>query len=262
MADIALIKKLRGMTHAPLKDCKSAITEADGDLEKAQEILKEKWALKAAKKADRETNEGTIAVIKANDKVVWVKLACETDFVAKNPTFVWLAKQIAEIFGETDTDFEGVDAIPSDLLEKANKLLKDNFVTIGENMQILDAFALSGNCYVYRHPGDKIAAVVFYDGDAEKAKNVALQAAAMNPLYLSVDNIPQDEVDEAKKKLAEDLQDSNKPDDIKEKIVEWRLNKQWSEIVLLKQPAIVDDSKTVEGMLWDTTVTKFIRFAI
>ncbi len=261
MANVELIKKLRAITHAPLKDCKSALEESWGDMDRAQEILREKWALKAAKNADRETNEWTVTIVEVAWKVAWIKLACETDFVAKNPLFLDLATQVATIFGEWEL-FEWIDNADPALVERAEGVLKDNFVTIGENMKIVDAFALDGNCFIYRHPGDKVAAVVFFEGDAEKAKAVALQAAAMNPLYLSVEDLPADEVAALKEKFIEELADSNKPDDIKEKIVEGRLQKEWKDIVLLEQPSIVDDTKLVRQLLGDTVVTRFIRYAI
>lgn len=262
MADVALIKKLRGITHAPLKDCKSALEEANGDLDRAQEILREKGALKAAKKADRETNEGTVCV-KENvaGRTVGIKLASETDFVAKNPLFLELASKAATIFGESGT-FATLEEASDEAKEAADKLLKDNFVTIGENMRIVEAFSLEGNTYVYRHPGDKVAAVVFYEGDEDKAKAVALQAAAMNPQYLSVEQVPAEDVEALKVKFTEELADSDKPADIKEKIVVGRLQKERREIVLLEQLSIIDDSKSVKNLLGETTVSKFIRFAI
>jgi elongation factor Ts len=97
-SSIELVKKLRAMTHAPLKDCKSAIEESAGDLDRAQEILREKGALKAAKKADRETNEGVVVVKQDGSTTVGVKIACETDFVAKNDTFLTLASDVADMF--------------------------------------------------------------------------------------------------------------------------------------------------------------------
>lgn len=165
MVDVALIKKLRAMTYAPLKDCKSALEESDGDLDRAQEILREKGALKASKKADRETNEGTVIMKQTGTKNVGVMLACETDFVAKNSTFLGLAEQIAEQFTALDGEFASYGQFPSIAKEAAEKVLADNFVTIGENMKIVDAFSLTGGAYVYRHPGDKVAAIIFYEGD-------------------------------------------------------------------------------------------------
>ncbi len=261
MTDVALIKQLRGITHAPLKDCKSALEESNGDLDRAQEILREKGALKAAKKADRETNEGTVCVKQIDWRTVWIKLASETDFVAKSPLFLDIASKAADIYGASWV-FDTLDSASDEAKAQADKLLTDNFVTIGENMRIVEAFSLEWNSYIYRHPWDKVAAIVFFEGEEEKAKAAALQAAAMNPQYLSIDEVPSEDVDALKIKFTEELADSDKPDDIKEKIVIWRLQKERREIVLLEQPSIVDDSKSVKQLLWETTISKFIRFAI
>jgi len=262
MVDVALIKKLRALTHAPLKDCKSALEESNGDLDRAQEILREKGALKASKKADRETNEGTVAMKTANGKNVGLILASETDFVAKNPTFLGLASEIADQFSLLEGELTSFDTFSDEAKADADKVLKDNFVTIGENMRIVNAFSLSGNAYIYRHPGDKVAAIVFYEGDEAVAKSVALQVAAMNPQYLSVDDVDAAEVEKLKAQFAEEMADSGKPADIVERIIEGKLQKAWSEIVLLEQTSIVDDSKKIKQLLGETTVSRYIRYAV
>lgn len=261
MVDIALIKQLREKTFAPLKDCKESLEQSNGDLELAEKILREKGALKAANKSDRVTNEGVVLIKQEGDKVVGLKLACETDFVAKNETFIGLGHQIIDKLMQLDS-LESYAQLDDANKTQLENILKDNFVTIGENMQIIDAFVRNETAYVYRHPGDKVAAIVFYQGDAEKAKQVALQAAAMNPSYLSIDQIPAEKVKELQTMFAEEIKDSGKPADIIEKIVQGKLQKEWSELVLLEQVSIVDDSKKVKDLLDGTTVTGFIRFAI
>ncbi len=259
--DMKLLKELRAMTHAPLKDCKDALLESGNDLDGAQDWLRQKGALKAAKNADRATHEGIVVVKKIGDLNVWLKLACETDFVAKNDTFRNLAQEIVEIvasYGEVD-NYEGLEQEKKDAL---NKVLQDNFVTIGENMQIADVFAKPGNAYMYTHPGDKVAAVVYYDGNEENAKQVALQIAAMNPTYLSADDVPQTEKDELIAWFKEELEGSGKPADIIDNIIAGKLNKKLSEFVLLEQVSIFDDSKKVKATLGDTTVSWYIRLAI
>ena len=141
-------------------------------------------------------------------------------------------------------------------------MLKDNFVTIGENMQIVDVFVTTGNAYVYRHPGDKVASVVFYEGEEEKAKAVALQVAAMAPQYLSTGDVPAEEVERLTAEFTTEMQDSGKPADIVERIVEGKLQKAWAEVVLLEQISIMDDSKKVKDLLGETTVSSFTRLAI
>lgn len=259
--DIAVLKELRALTHAPLKDCKSALEEAEWDLQRAQEVLREKWALKAAKKADRATNEGIVMIKPFGDKIVGLKLACETDFVAKNDTFKWLATQIVEKLSALDhvSDYDSLDDVTK---ESLNVVLKDNFVTIWENMQILDVFVEKWQWYIYTHPWDKIACVVFYNWDVSLAKNVALQVAAMNPVCLSVEDIPQEDVVKYTEQFNQEVIDSGKPEHIADKIVQWKLQKLWSEIVLLEQYSIIDDSKKIKDMLWSTTVSSYIRYAI
>lgn len=262
MVDVSLIKKLRAMTHAPLKDCKSAIEESNGDLDRAQEILREKWALKAAKKTDRDTNEWIVIIDQIDWKTIGIKLGCETDFVAKNDIFVSLAHQIIAQFSALDAGLSSYDEFSDEVKQEAEQILKDNFVTIGENMKILDAFVLDWTAYVYRHPWDKVASAVFYQGDESKAKDVALQVAAMNAEYLSVDEVPEDLKSQLKAEYIEEMKDSWKPSDIVEKIVEGKLQKYFRDIVLLEQASIMDDSKSVKQHLGDTAVSKYIRFAI
>ena len=261
MVDIARLKELRAMTHAPLKDCKSALEEANGDLGKAQEILREKGALKAASKADRATNEGIVVIKQFGDKTVGLKLACETDFVAKNDTFRWLADQIVEKLSSLD-EITSYDEVDVNMKETLELVLKDNFVTIGENMQILDVFVQWGTAYIYTHPGDKVASVIFYTGDKDKAKATALQVAAMHPQYLTTEDVPADEVAKLQGQFAEEVAESGKPADIVKKIVTGKLQKEWNDIVLLEQISIVDDSKKIKDLLGDTVVHSYIRLAI
>ncbi len=261
MVDIELIKELRQKTFAPLKDCREVLEQANGDLEQAERLLREKGALKAASKSDRVTKEGVVLIKQEGDKVAGLKLACETDFVAKNDTFIGLGRQILDELFKLDSlsSYEDIDAAKKEQLET---ILKDNFVTIGENMQIVDAFVRNDKAYVYRHPGDKVAAVVFFHGDAEKAKHVALQAAAMSPTYLNVGQVPTEKIAELTEMFTKELMESGKPADIVDKIVQGKLQKEWSELVLLEQVSIVDDSKKVKELLGDTQVTGFVRYAI
>lgn len=255
------LKDLRAITQAPFKDCKDALTEAGGDIERAQKILREKGAIKAANKADRATNEGTVAIKQYGTKVVGVKLGCETDFVAKNDIFRSLAQQIVDQLSNENACDSFAQVSPT-MQETVNTILKDQFVTIGENMQIVDAFVADGNAYVYRHPGDKVASVVFYTGDEAAAKDVALQVAAMNPTYLQVSDVPAEKIAELTEMFTAEMKDTNKPADIVEKIIAGKLSKEWAELVLLEQSSIIDDTKKVKDRLWSTTIHRYIRYAI
>lgn len=261
--DIKVLKKLRELTQAPLSDCKRALEEWNNDIAVAQEWLKDRGAIKAAKNADRETNEWRILVTNQWWKVVWLKLACETDFVAKNDVFADLAHQINVIVRNLGRDLSCLSDLSESELTLMNKVLQDNFVTVGENMQIIDVFATTAdNVFVYTHAGDKVSAVVFYDWEELIAKQVALQVASMNPLYLKRSDVPNEEIKEIELEIKEWLWDSKKSADIVNKILDWRLNKKISEFVLLEQSSIFDDSKTVWEMLWETEITWYIRFAI
>lgn len=258
-----LLKKLRAMTQAPLTECKNALEEAGGDLDQAQQILRDRGALKASKKADRETNEWVVVMQNVNNMTVGIKFACETDFVAKNETFRGLAQTIVGYIAEEGKEIISVDELSDTTKERVDALIKDNFVTIGENMQLLDAFAKEWQSYIYAHPGDKIAVAVFYQGEEEAAKDAALQIAAMNPWFHKISDVPSEQVEEEKARFMEELAEDSKPEDIKAKIVEGKLAKFYSEIVFEEQSSIKDDSKKMkEYLAGRCDVDTYIRYAI
>lgn len=190
-----------------------------------------------------------------------MKLACETDFVARNETFRGLAVRVLEIAAHS-VPVATFAELSDEVQTQINDLLKENFVAIGENMQVADLFVKEGDSVAYVHPGDKLVAVVFYTGNEQAAKSAAMQIAAMNPSYLSVDQIPQSVRDEVVARFKEEVASSGKPADIVEKIVEGKLSKEWSEYVLLEQVSIVDETKKVKDMLGDTVIHSFIRYTI
>lgn len=265
--DMNLLKKLRDASFAPLKDCKEALVEANGDFDAAMEWLKKKGASAAAKKADRETNEGVVKVINDGNRVVGIKIACETDFVAKNDLFIELTQNLLNEVKSYDKDFASLDQVDEVAKEKWNALVHEFVGKIGENVKLADAFIRSAKAFVYAHPGDKIVAVVYYQGtgdDAETvAKNVALQIAAMNPDYMSMDHVPAEKVQEVKDAISAELASSGKPADIIEKIVAGRIDKEFSDNVLFEQAAIWDDSKKVkEHIHGKIEINDYKRFAI
>jgi elongation factor Ts len=149
--DMSLLKELRAATNAPLKDCKQALEENNNDYDAAQERLKQKGIMKAASKADRVTKEGVVVVRIVGDKTVGVKLACETDFVARNETFRNLATRVVEIASES-APVDSIADLDATIMEKIDELLKANFVAIGENMQVADLFVRTGTSVTYVHP--------------------------------------------------------------------------------------------------------------
>ncbi|MCB9193104.1 MAG: elongation factor Ts [Flavobacteriales bacterium] len=249
----AEVNKLRQMTGAGMMDCKQALTEADGDFDNAIDILRKKGQKVAAKRADREANEGYV-VAKTNaagNAGVLVCVNCETDFVAKNADFVTMAEKIAEIALEKGAD--GIDALKamaydSNGLSIAEKLVEQTGV-IGEKIDLGACEALKADqVYAYNHPGNKVASLVGLSstGFETVAKDVAMQVAAMAPIALDKESTPQSVIDkeiEIGKELA--IQEG-KPADMAEKIALGRLNKFFKESTLLAQEFIKDNKMNVE----------------
>jgi elongation factor Ts len=267
--DIQLLKKLRAMTNAPLKDCKAALLEAGDDLDKAQEVLRKAWALKAAKKADRETNEWVVRVRYENWTIVAVKLACETDFVAKNEQFIEFADKILDTLLSFDKEnISSFDELSDEEKEQLNNIIADTVAVVGENVKIVDVLKKKvDQAYVYEHPGSKVIWIVVYKSSNEKsdeiAKEVALQAVAMNPTYTKVEDIPEEEKTKYYETFKEEVIASGKPAEIADKIVQGKLNKLYSELVLLEQPWIRDDSKKLKSIVpSDFELEEVIRYAI
>lgn len=260
--DMQLLKDLRNATFAPMKDCKEALVEANGDLEAAKEVLRKKWISKAGKKAERETNEWAVKVVNKNGKVIAVKLLCETDFVAKNDAFAELLDTVIEEVS-TWNDVSNKDELSSDVLSSVEDIVASFVGKIWENVQLWDVFVSSDNAYVYNHPGNKVAAIVFFEWDEESAKEVALQVAAMDPTYLSFDEISQEEIERVSKEFKEELLKEGKPADMVDQIVKWKINKAFADDILLEQAYIRDWSKKVKEILADGfEVKSYMRFSI
>ena len=259
-----LLKQLREATFAPLKDCKDALVEANGDLQQAQEILKEKWVLKAGKKSDRETNEWIVKVVSQDGKIAWVKLLCETDFVAKNEWFIKLCDDILDKLLAENVSFLSKQEAPTNLTETLDTLVKEAVWTIWENMQLDDIILTTETGFIYNHPGNKVASIVFFDGaDDDVAKEIALQVAAMNPSYLDFDSVPSDIISKMESQFRQELLDSGKPENMIDQILKWKLNKALAEDVLLEQEYIRDGSKKIKNIIPEWFQLKsYIRLAV
>ncbi len=267
--DIELLKKLRSITNAPLKDCKSALIEANWDLDLAQEVLKKTWAIKAAKKADRDTNEWIVRVKAENGVVVWVKLACETDFVAKNEQFIWFADKILDKLLSLNVDnISSIKDLSEKDLEQLNEIVSETVSVVWENVKLLDVFKISWKqAYVYNHPGNKVIWLVLYKSNNPDMENIskelALQAVAMNPEYIKMEDIPQDIMDKQISEFKEEVIASWKPENIVDNIVKWKINKYFSQLVLLEQPWIRDEAKKVKTLIpSDYDLIDVIRYSI
>ena len=250
------VKTLREMTSVGMMDCKKALVECDGDMDKAVEWLREKGLAKAAKKAGRIAAEGMSYALTENGVGVVVEVNCETDFCAKSDLFVAFVKDIAKVIAEQDP--ADVDAlmnckyVGSDLT--VSETMPEKVMSIGENLQIRRFVRFSENTSVgYVHAGGKIGVLVNLAADVdvtEIGKNVAMQIAALNPRFWDKSQVTQDVLDEEKEvmlgQMANDPKMANKPDQVKEKIVMGKLNKFYAENCLLQQAFVKDGDVSVE----------------
>lgn len=248
------VNELRKRTGVSMMLCKKALEEASGDAEKAIEILRKKGEAKAAKKADRETNEGIIVTRVEGSKASIVKLSCETDFVAKNEEFVALAEKAADLALQN-----GAATAQSEMEQP----VKDLFTKLGENMTLEVKVIEGAGIGDYVHSNSKIGAVVnLASPDAEKARDVAMQIAAMNPAVISPDEVSDDLVAKEKEIWKEQLAQEGKPAEIMEKIMIGKEKKFREESALIKQSFVKNGDQTIEQYLEGNTVTEFIRLAV
>lgn len=263
MAEIkaAQVKELRESTGAGMMKAKKALVEADGDMDKAVDILREKGVVTAAKKADRISAEGLSYIHVEDNVAAVVEINSETDYVAKNEQFQTLVKDIAQAIASNKPasveEAQKVELANGDTIEDT---ITSAITTIGENITLRrfelvekednEAFG------AYEHMGGSISVLTLIDGaDEEVAKNVAMHVAALNPDFLNRDEVPQDVRDRELNVLTEQAKNEGKPDNIVEKMVEGRLNKWLSEISLLDQPYVKDGDKTVQEYLNDNNAT-------
>lgn len=239
------LKQLRDETGISVMQCKKALEEAGGDIEKARVILKKKSGDVAAKKADRTLGAGVIVTAQNADKAIMLTLLSETDFVAKNDDFVSTAKTLADKVLASGKD--GLEASSADSL---NELMQK----VGENIKLGEVIETnSPNAGVYNHNGHFAAIVVLKNPNAELAKDIAMHATAMRPTYLSESDIPDTDKDNAKAVLVKEVeeQSAGKPEDMKAKILEGKMNAYFKEQILLNQAFIKDPSKTIAQLLKD-----------
>jgi len=243
MAEITagLVKELRERTGLPMMDCKKALTETSGDLDKAEELLRIKSGAKASKAAGRIAAEGVIgAWLSADAKSgALVELNCETDFVARNEDFLAFANALAEVAAKRD---------PGAAEEEKRKALVQK---IGENMTIRRWKRLQarGKLALYLHAGSKIGVLIDYEGPEEVGKDLAMHVAFGKPKHLGKSDVPQEVVSQERRIHEARAKESGKPAEIAAKMVEGALNKFLGEITLLGQPFVKDDKQSVEKML-------------
>ncbi len=254
----SMVKELREMTGAGMMDCKKALTETDGDMKAAVEALRKKGLAAAAKKASRIAAEGLVAFAISEDgkNAAIVEVNSETDFVAKNEMFqTYVANVAAQAAATSATDMDAFMEEPwgPDPSVTVRDALVAKVSVIGENLQIrrFDKIQTEGYIGSYSHGGGRIGVLVemscasVSDAVREAAKNVAMQVAAMNPKFISRDDVPAEYLAKEKEILMEQASKENKPANILEKMVEGRLSKSMKEICLLDQIYFKDDEKTV-----------------
>ena len=254
MAEISagLVKELRELTGLGMMECKKALAECEGDLKKAEELLRIKSGAKASKAASRIAAEGVIGAWLAADAKVGalVELNSETDFVAKNGDFIGFARSLAEIAATRNPD--NVDELASiDMLGTKVEARRQALVQrIGENITIrrFRRLQAKGKLALYVH-GGKIGVLVDYDGPEDAGKDLAMHIAFAKPAYLSRSDIPQDVVADERRIQEARAKESGKPAEIAAKMAEGAVNKFLGEKTLLGQPFVKDDKQTVEKML-------------
>lgn len=260
------VKRIRELTGAGMMACKKALDEADGDFDKAVEILRIKGAKDVGKRAERTTANGLVAA----DGGVMVELNCETDFVAKNADFQGLADQIIEVAKVVK---------PADVDGLANAELGGKTVTdavqelsakIGEKLELRRVVAFDGPVATYLHRRDPdlpptVGVLVEFTGDdSAAARGAAMQVAAMKPRYVTRDEIPEDVIATERRIAEETAREEGKPEQALSRIVEGRVNGFYKDTVLLEQSSVQDSKKTVKALLEGAgvTVTRFARFEI
>ena len=266
----SMVAELRGKTDAPMMECKKALTEADGDMVKAEEILRVKLGSKAGKAAARITAEGAVASTIEGNKGSLVEVNCETDFVTKNDSFLALVKAAADLVAKNNpADVEALGALPYEqdgfgpTLEEVRKGLIGK---IGENMSFRRFKRFEGsNLAVYLH-GTRIGVMVEFEGDAQAAKDVAMHVAAMKPVALTSDEVPAELIEKERSVALAKAQESGKPADIAAKMVEGSVQKYLKEVSLYNQVFVkaADGKQTVEQMLKaaNTKIKSFTLYVV
>jgi elongation factor Ts len=266
MADItaAMVKELRQMTDAAMMECKKALVEADGDMDKAVDILRTRGLAAVAKKAGRATNEGVVWPVVAQDgkSAIIFEMNCETDFVSSNQKYKDYAKKIgATALAAKPADMDAFKAAKNEDGETVEEILTDAIHILGENIQIarfeyIEADAIAS----YIHMGGKIGVLVTFDTDvdatsdvfAEYGHGVAMQVAADNPVAVDKDGVPADLIAHEREIYMAQAAESGKPANIQEKMVDGRIAKYLAEVCLLNKEYIKDPDKTIGSLTEET----------
>jgi elongation factor Ts len=273
------VQSLREKTGCGMMDCKKALVEADGNMDKAIELLRERGLAAAAKKAGRIAAEGLVACVTVDGVTVAIEINSETDFVAKNADFVAFVDAVATtVAKQNPADVDALLALPLDgASNTVEEALRDKILVIGENMKVRRFVRYEGVTASYVHGGGRIGVIVAFEADAATAakdefsvmgKDVAMQIAAANPQYVGKDDVPADVIAKEKEILTAQAMNEGKPQNIAEKMVAGRISKYYKEVCLLEQPFVKDQDMSVGQYIEKTAkelgsavkVTGFTRF--
>lgn len=267
---MAEITHLRKMTGAGMMDCKNALIEAEGDFDKAVEIIRKKGQAVAAKRSDRDAAEGCVLAKSEGGFAAVIALKCETDFVAKNADFITLTQEILDLsIANQSADLAAVNALTLGKGTVADVVVDRSGIT-GEKTE-LDGygFVKGATTVAYIHPGNKLATIVAFNQagvDYQVARDVAMQVAAMNPISIDRASIPADVLEKERAIAAEKAREEGKPENIIGTIAEGRIVKFYKEVCLLEQEFVKDPKKTIaqylDGASKGLTVTDFKRFTL
>ena len=262
----SMVAELRAKTDAPMMECKKALTEAEGDLERAEELLRVKLGNKASKAASRVTAEGIVSAHIANGVGVLVELNCETDFVAKNDDFLGFGKTVAELIAKNNpADVAALSALPMDS-STVDTVRLALIGKIGENVSVrrFVRYETANKLASYLH-GTRIGVLVEFTGaDEQVGKDIAMHVAAMKPVSLSSDEVPAELIAKERSIAEQKAAESGKPAEIVAKMVDGSVQKYLKEVSLLNQPFVKNDKQTIEQMLKaaGASVQKFALFVV
>ena len=270
MVTASLVKELREKTGAGMMDCKKVLTETDGDMEKAMDLLRERGIAKAAKKSGRIAAEGLVDAYISDDKKVGavVEVNSETDFVAKNAEFkAFVANVVKQVADRNPKDLDELLAMPADFEsgKTVQEALVGKIATIGEKLSIRRFKRFESNGFVakYIHGDGKIAVLVNMErGNEEVAKDICMQIAAARPEFLNRDEVPADRLSKEMEILKQQTMNEGKPEAIAERIVQGRIGKFYEEVCLIDQEFVKDPSKKVSEILAqnNSEIKEFVRF--
>lgn len=250
------VMALRAKTGVGMMDCKKALSEADGDMDKAVEILREKGMATANKRAGKIASQGIVAAYKEGNVGLLLEVNCESDFVARGEQFKEFIDSVAKYIIEKNP--ANIEAVLAD--SSVADMLHDAIAKIGEKIDIRRFTRYEGNIETYIHMGGKIGVMIDSTCSADVAHDVALQIAAANPGYIKRDEVPTGELEKEKEILRAQALNEGKPEKIVDKMVEGRINKFYKEVCLIEQPFVKNPDQAVKDILIGGEVFKFVRY--